>query len=55
MSDCLFGFLCACLHFNVEHDDMVGRCRARLIGGEVCGCEKFEHNHDDICTPLPEV
>jgi hypothetical protein len=55
VADCLFSFLCGCLHFNVEHDDLTGACRAVLFSGERCGCEKFEHNHDDICTAAPEI
>lgn len=52
MQDCLFSFICRCLHFNVEHADMAGPCRARLMDGELCPCEQFQHNHDDICTPV---
>jgi hypothetical protein len=52
VSSCLFGFICECLHFNVEHDDTTGQCRARLIDGAQCPCEQFRHDHDDICTPL---
>jgi hypothetical protein len=48
---CLFSFICRCLHFNVEHDDMVGHCRAALISGTYCTCEVFQHDHGDICTP----
>jgi hypothetical protein len=55
VSDCLFGFICRCLHFTVEHDDMLGHCRAALVNGSQCRCEKFEHSHDEICLPPPEV
>jgi hypothetical protein len=48
---CLFGFICRCLHFNVEHDDLVGQCRAQLVSGTRCGCTQFAHDHDEICTP----
>lgn len=54
MTSCLFDFLCGCLHFNVEHDDMTGRCRAMLTSGEHCGCTGFTHTHDPICT-TPEI
>jgi hypothetical protein len=52
---CLFSFLCGCLHFNVEHDDLVGRCRAITLAGDRCPCEAFVHTHDDICLGPPEV